>query len=116
LSGNWVSPILPSFLVAEDDRAIVGHAFANAREVPFLVLSRLYVRPDRQRSGIGTRLLTEIIRRHPKSMKLQLEVQAGNSKGLCFYLREDFQVVSTEFKDGLNHILMEKRLARRKRR
>jgi ribosomal protein S18 acetylase RimI-like enzyme len=103
-----------SFLVAEEDGAIVGHALAGAQE-SVVVLSRLYVRPDRQRRGIGKRLLEAIVSRHPKNMKVRLEVEAGNSKGLSFYLREGFQAVATKDDDGLKHIMMEKRLSRRKR-
>jgi ribosomal protein S18 acetylase RimI-like enzyme len=103
-----------SFLVAVEDGAIVGHILATAQKPPLLTLSRLYVRPDRQRLGIGTRLIDASIRRHPQSAKLLVEVEAGNSKGLSFYLREGFQSVNTRVVEGINHIFMEKRLSHRR--
>ena len=45
------------FLVAEEKGRIVGHVFANAQQLPVLVLARLYVRPYCQRRGIGNALL-----------------------------------------------------------
>src|SRR5687767_281318 len=48
-----------SFLVVEAEASIVGHAFANAQRPPVLLLTRLYVRPDRPRRGIGARLLAQ---------------------------------------------------------
>ncbi len=101
-----------SFLVAEEDGAIIGHAAVNARKPPVIVLSRLYVRPDRQRRGIGRRLLEEVIARHDACEVLRLEVEAGNPKGVSFYRREGFRVVGEKSEQGLNHILMEKRLLR----
>ena len=73
-----------SFLVAEENGRSSAMLLANAEKPPLLVLSRLYVRPDRQRRGIGTQLLEAIIRRHPKSMRLRLEVEGGNAKGPVF--------------------------------
>jgi ribosomal protein S18 acetylase RimI-like enzyme len=99
-----------SFLVAEEDGAIVGHAAANARKPPLMVLTRLYVRPDAQRRGVGRLLLAEAIARHGGCEVMRLEVEAGNPKGISFYRREGFQAVGEKSEQGLNHILMEKRL------
>jgi ribosomal protein S18 acetylase RimI-like enzyme len=99
-----------SFLVAEESGAILGHAFANAQKPPLLVLSRLYVRPDRQRRGIGVSLLAAAVARHQECETIRLEVEADNTKGLSFYRREGFEAVGEKSEDGLNHILMEKRL------
>jgi ribosomal protein S18 acetylase RimI-like enzyme len=69
-----------SFLVAEQEGAIVGHVFANAQK-PFMTISRLYVRPDRQRRGIGQRLIAEAVTHHQNCDTLRLAVEVENTKG-----------------------------------
>jgi ribosomal protein S18 acetylase RimI-like enzyme len=99
-----------SFLVADDDGAIVGHAFADAQRPPVLVISRLYVLPARQRRGIGKRLLDAAVAHYPACEIARLEVEAENAKGLSFYRREGFRVVNEAVMEGINHLTMEKRL------
>ena len=101
-----------SFLVAEHDGAIVGHAAINARKPPVMIVARLYVRPDNQRRGIGQRLLAEAIARHGACDVMRLEVEADNAKGLAFYRRQGFQEVGRSVTEGIDHIAMEKRLTR----
>lgn len=102
-----------SFLVAEEDGAIVGHLFANAQRPPVLTLSRLYVLPDRQRRGIGGRLMAEAIARHSACDVMRLEVEADNLKGVSFYRREAFRSVGERTVEGIDHIVMEKAIGRR---
>jgi ribosomal protein S18 acetylase RimI-like enzyme len=99
-----------SFLVAEDDGPIVGHAFANAQSPPVLFLTRLYVRPECQRRGIGGRLLAAAIERHPACDRVRLEAKAGNSAALAFYRREGFHPVGEKVVEGMRHFELEKRL------
>jgi ribosomal protein S18 acetylase RimI-like enzyme len=99
-----------SFLVAQHLSAIVGHAFADAQRPPVLFVTRLYVLPARQRSGIGKRLLDAAIARHPDAAVLRLEMKAENEKAHAFYRREGFQPVGEKVVEGLNHFEMEKRL------
>jgi ribosomal protein S18 acetylase RimI-like enzyme len=102
-----------SFLVAEEEAAIVGHAFANARHRPVLFLTRLYVRPDRQRHGIGTRLLAEAIERHGGCDRVRLEAKAGNGPAIAFYQRRGFRSVGEKTVEGMPHFEMEKQLGPR---
>jgi ribosomal protein S18 acetylase RimI-like enzyme len=102
-----------SFLVAEEAGLIVGHILATAQKPPFMMISRLYVRPDRQRRGIGSRLVDASAARHQNCDTLRLEVEADNKKGLSFYLREGFREVGRSVTQGIDHIRMEKRLADR---
>jgi ribosomal protein S18 acetylase RimI-like enzyme len=99
-----------SFLVAEDQGAIVGHACANAQHPSVLFVTRLYVLPACQRRGVGKRLLQAAIARHPLSALVRLEAKAGNDGALAFYRREGFQAVGEKVVEGLNHFEMEKRL------
>jgi ribosomal protein S18 acetylase RimI-like enzyme len=52
----------PRFLVVEDDAGVIGYAFVTAHYGGRLVhLVRIAVLPDRQRQGVGARLLYEIV-------------------------------------------------------
>jgi ribosomal protein S18 acetylase RimI-like enzyme len=99
-----------SFLVAEAGGAIAGHAFANAQQLPVLFVTRLYVLPAHQRSGIGRRLLEATIACHPLATVVRLEAKAGNEKALAFYRREGFRAVGEKVVEGIPHLLMEKRI------
>jgi ribosomal protein S18 acetylase RimI-like enzyme len=101
-----------SFLVAKEDGAIVGHLFANGQRPPVLMLSRLYVLPDRQRRGIGGRIIAEAIARHSNCDVMRLEVEADNLKGVSFYRSKGFQPVDDRTEEGIAHIVMEKAIGR----
>lgn len=52
-------------LVAEDDGSVIGHVLVSAgdldgRQVP--AIAPLSVRPDRQRTGVGSALMVEVLR------------------------------------------------------
>jgi ribosomal protein S18 acetylase RimI-like enzyme len=98
------------FLVAHEKGRIVGHVFANAQQLPVLVLARLYVRPHCQRRGIGKALLDAAVATYPGARVIRLEVEAGNPKGIAFYRREKFRPASEVFQAGIRHIRMEKNL------
>jgi ribosomal protein S18 acetylase RimI-like enzyme len=99
-----------SFLVAEDDGAIVGHVFANAQRPPVLTVARLYVAPTRQREGIGKRMLDAVVTRHAACDVIRLVVEAENAKGIAFYEREGFQPVGEATVEGIKHLRMERPL------
>ena len=82
-----------SFLVAEENGAIVGHILATAQKPPFMTISRLYVRPIASGAASGQ---AHRCSRQPgtkTAIPSELEVEADNKKGLSFYLREGFHEV-----------------------
>lgn len=81
-----------SFLVASQNGKVVGHAFAVEQDGDVLLLSRLYILPTRQRQGIGEGLLRAALRRHPGTKRVQIVVEARNTKALAFYGRHGFVV------------------------
>ncbi|HUZ72001.1 MAG TPA: GNAT family N-acetyltransferase [Stellaceae bacterium] len=97
-----------SFLVACDGAQLVAHGFAHEPEPATLVVSRLYVRPDRQRQGIGTRMLAALRARHAGARTLRLFVAAENARGVAFWRREGFAVVSEGIEEGARVLHMEK--------
>ncbi|HWT30183.1 MAG TPA: GNAT family N-acetyltransferase [Propylenella sp.] len=99
-----------AFLVAETGSRIAGHVFANARELPVLVIARLYIRPSCQRRGVGKALLEAAVACYPRARTIRLDVEADNPKGNAFYRGEGFRPAGEVFHAGIRHIRMEKNL------
>lgn len=76
--------------VAESSSAgIVAMITAHLHE-EVLVVARLYVLPEFQRQGIGSRLLAESYRAFPQTRRVTLNVEEQNPKGLAFYRKLGF--------------------------
>lgn len=84
-----------AFLVAEWEREVVGFAdFAvDSGEPGKVELLALYVLPEMQGRGIGTRLLEAGIRRFASAESLTLRVARDNSGGRRFYEGYGFDVI-----------------------
>ncbi|HZT51443.1 MAG TPA: GNAT family N-acetyltransferase [Stellaceae bacterium] len=100
-----------SFLVAEAGGILVAHGFAAVEAPDTLVVSRLYVRPGRQRRGIGRRVFAALCARHPDCARLRLFVAAENPIGLAFWRREGFAEVREAIEEGARVLHMERRAA-----
>jgi ribosomal protein S18 acetylase RimI-like enzyme len=101
LLDSWYSPeslsralVAPgsSFFVAESSGDVIGFAQFVRRSGESVELTRIYVLPDRQRSGIGMMLLdaglTEFAREGLKH--LIVEVERDNGNGRRFYEQAGF--------------------------
>ena len=73
-----------------------------------LLLSRLYVLPTHQRRGVGDALLAAVVARHPGAVRIQLLVEARNTKGLTFYGRHGFVAVGRVEEDGSSSLRMQR--------
>jgi ribosomal protein S18 acetylase RimI-like enzyme len=74
------------FLVADDGQRIAGMAFASVvDDGKTVMLSQLYVAPDRQGRGVGGMLFDEITSCFPDADKVRLEVEEKNDKAIAFY-------------------------------
>ena len=96
-----------SFLVASQNGEVVGHAFAVEQDGDVLLLSRLYVLPNRQRHGIGEKLLQAAVGHHPRMKRVELVVEARNIKALAFYGRHGFVVTGEVEEEELRPLRME---------
>ena len=67
------------FLIAERGSAAVGHAIGRARDPSTLMVVRLCVRPPDQRRGIGRRLMTALVERHPEARRIRLTVGSADA-------------------------------------
>jgi len=81
-----------SFFVAESNGAVIGFAQFVRRSAQSVELTRIYVLPDRQRSGVGMRLLdaglAEVAGEGPTYLTVQVE--RDNRNGRRFYERAGF--------------------------
>ena len=103
------------FGVAEDENdRILGLVTARKRGTDTVVISRLYVHPQHQRKGIGSRLLEESVLAFSGVRRIQLEIEEQNHKGLAFYLKQGFKEIGRKEEriedEVLKVIEMEKRL------
>jgi ribosomal protein S18 acetylase RimI-like enzyme len=99
------------FLVAFHEAELVGHALAQFRQPPIVMLLRLYVLPRRQRRGIGGRLLDAVVEAYPGATALRLLVEADNPKGVSFYKAHGFEERGEQLEDGMKSLRMERMLA-----
>lgn len=83
------------YLVA-DDGGVVGYAAGGpASDAPGATLSAIYVHPDRQRDGIGSRLLETLTDRLAAAgfERLRITVLTDNDAGRSFYEEHGFEPV-----------------------
>jgi ribosomal protein S18 acetylase RimI-like enzyme len=79
-----------AFLVGVIDGTIEGTASATLGADGVLSLGRLYVRPARQRQGLGGALLDACLAQFPGVSRIRLEVEAENARARAFYARHGF--------------------------
>ena len=103
------------FLVADDGKRLGGMAFAAATTDPKIVLlNQLYVRPARQRQGIGRLLLDEVEASFPEMRTLRLEIEEANAGAIAFYEANGFRhagrTTDCGGSSGWPALILEKRL------
>ncbi len=86
------------FLVARaGGSAIVGIATVVQSEDETMVsVLRLYVLPEYQGQGIGTKLLNDALAGFPSTRRLELQVAEGNPSGLSFWTNRGFRECGRE--------------------
>ncbi|MFB6145495.1 MAG: N-acetyltransferase family protein [Candidatus Nanohaloarchaea archaeon] len=84
------------FYVAEKDGKVVGFVHATIEDGG-ASLHRIYLDPDYQRQGIGSKLYERMMKELPETTeKIELEVLAENKKGKSFYRKKGFETQETE--------------------
>ena len=73
------------------DGTIAGLTTMGQRTDDTIMLSRLYVHPQYQRHGIGSKLLHAGIAAFPTARIILLEVEEHNQQAYAFYLRHGFR-------------------------
>jgi ribosomal-protein-alanine N-acetyltransferase len=91
-------PQATSAIVAEDDEGVVGYQISTAN--PFGAhLARLAVRPDAQRRGLGSLIVTDLIRRLKNKgvSRLTVNTQSDNHASLALYEKMGFVLTGEKF-------------------
>ncbi len=91
-------PQATSAMVAEDDDGLVGYQISTAN--PFGAhLARLAVRPDAQRRGLGSFIVTDLIRRLKNKgvARLTVNTQSDNHASLALYEKMGFVLTGEKF-------------------
>jgi ribosomal protein S18 acetylase RimI-like enzyme len=80
-----------TFLVAFHDDGVVGFADFRSRPTTEVELAAIYVLPEMQGRGIGSRLLEAGISRFPLSTSFVLRVERDNTRARRFYEAHGFK-------------------------
>jgi ribosomal-protein-alanine N-acetyltransferase len=91
-------PQATSATIAEDDRGLIGYQISTAN--PFGAhLARLAVRPDAQRRGLGSLIVTDLIRRLKNKgvARLTVNTQNDNHASLALYKKMGFVLTGEKF-------------------
>lgn len=99
------------FVVAERGE-VVGYAVSMSVS-DVVDLQRIGVRPDRQRSGVATALLEDLVTHPGEADRMLLEVSAANRTAIAFYTRAGFSQVSVRpryYRDGSDALVMQRAL------
>jgi ribosomal protein S18 acetylase RimI-like enzyme len=86
--------------VARRNAALIGFAHA-ALDGDACKLDKLYVHPDRQRQGIGSRLLQAVLHwaRARQANRLWLQVNRGNAQAIAAYRKYGFRIAASRVFD-----------------
>lgn len=91
--------------VVESDKRIEGFVnFSPVSEEGVSILYAIYLYPDTQGKGIGTKLLEYAIDELSPAV-IHLNVEKDNKKGMSFYQTKGFQIISEFTEDISGHTL-----------
>ena len=100
------------FLSAKDNEKVIGYigayTFDDSMEILNFVVDEAY-----QRQGIGSLLFNTLLEMYDKTKSIVLEVSYNNEKGISFYKKNNFNVISIRkhyYKNGDDAIVMMKEI------
>ena len=100
------------FLSAKESKKVLGYIGAYVINGELEILN-FVVDENFQRTGIGTLLFNELLNRYPDTKSVVLEVREQNEKGINFYKKNNFNVISKRkhyYKNGDHALVMMKEL------
>ena len=100
------------FLSAKDNEKVIGYigayTFDDSMEILNFVVDEAY-----QRQGIGSLLFNTLLEMYDKTKSIVLEVRYNNEKGISFYKKNNFNLISIRkhyYKNGDDAIVMMKEI------
>ena len=104
------------FAVAKVGNKIVGLTTVRKLTDRAVFMYRLYIIPEYQRKGVGSKLMESALETFPKTKTIRLEVEEKNEKGISFYKKQGFREIGRKIEKVLDErmpvIKMEKSLIR----
>lgn len=100
------------FLSAKESKKVLGYIGAYVINGELEILN-FVVDENFQRIGIGTLLFNELLNRYPDTKSVVLEVREQNEKGINFYKKNNFNVISKRkhyYKNGDDALVMMKEI------
>ena len=100
------------FLSAKDSKKVLGYIGAYVINGELEILN-FVVDGLHQRTGIGTLLFNGLLNRYPDAKTVVLEVREQNEKGINFYKKNNFNVISKRkhyYKNGDDALVMMKEI------
>lgn len=100
------------FLSAKESKKVLGYIGAYVINGELEILN-FVVDENFQRTGIGTLLFNELLHRYPDTKSVVLEVREQNEKGINFYKKNNFNVISKRkhyYKNGDDALVMMKEI------
>ena len=100
------------FLSAKESKKVLGYIGAYVINGELEILN-FVVDENFQRTGIGTLLFNELLNRYPDTKSVVLEVREQNEKGINFYKKNNFNVISKRkhyYKNGDDALVMMKEI------
>ncbi|MBP3503624.1 MAG: ribosomal protein S18-alanine N-acetyltransferase [Bacilli bacterium] len=100
------------FLSAKESKKVLGYIGAYVINGELEILN-FVVDENFQRTGIGTLLFNELLNRYPNTKSVVLEVREQNEKGINFYKKNNFNVISKRkhyYKNGDDALVMMKEI------
>ena len=95
------------FLVASHNGSVVGFAVFRSRSSTETELAAIYVLPEMQGRGIGSRLLEAGIGRFPLSASFVLGVERNNKRAWRFYEAHGFRHAGDRAEELCGHVIHE---------
>ena len=100
------------FLSAKDNEKVIGYigayTFDDSMEILNFVVDEAY-----QRQGVGSLLFNTLLNMYDKTKSIVLEVRYNNEKGISFYKKNNFNVISIRkhyYKNSDDAIVMMKEI------
>lgn len=80
------------FLVCEENGELIATSFLNNQEKQ-AIISRMYIHPEHQNKGIGSKLMEKILASMSKETCISLTVEPQNTSAIEFYKKFGFEII-----------------------
>lgn len=95
------------FPIAILEGKVVGIATSAENEAGIADVFRLYILPEHQGQGIGTKLLDKVIEHYSQTKQLRVYVEENNLKAIAFYEHKGFKKIRKEEETSFGEVMVD---------